>query len=93
MGYDLKAFQYGPFLQFSISIEKNCEVTSIEFSPDGKHLLLLTNTDRAYLCSTTQAGIAQEFKGLKNNKDSDSIYEGTPGGFSPDGSYRRLLMF
>ena len=78
-------------MQFSISIEKNCEVTSIEFSPDGKHLLLLTNIDRAYLCNTTQAGIAQEFKGLKNNKDTNTTNEGMPGGFSPDGNYRRLL--
>lgn len=80
--YDLKAFHYGPFLQFNVSVEKNCEVTGIEFSPDGKYLLLLTNIDRAFLCNTTQAGVAQEFKGLKNSKE-----HGMPGGFSPDGSY------
>merc|ERR1711934_1332904 len=33
-------------------------------------------------CNTTQAGVAQEFKGLKN-----STTHGMPGGFSPDGNY------
>lgn len=60
---------------------KGKKVTGIQFSPDGKHLLVTTNDSRIRLFDMDDYSMASKFKGLANDELQIKA------SFSPDGSH------
>ncbi|TMS37868.1 hypothetical protein L596_004711 [Steinernema carpocapsae] len=47
--FDVRTFEKGPFAAFNIQRENTSEIVSLQFSPNGKTILLTTNGDECYL--------------------------------------------
>ncbi|XP_040582262.1 WD repeat-containing protein 82 [Lepeophtheirus salmonis] len=80
--YDLRSYDKGPFVTFTLPQEKQCEWTSLRFSPHGKYILLSTNGRVLRLLDAFNGTPLQTLSGHMNNK-------GVPiqGCFSPDSQF------
>nr|CAG4649367.1 EOG090X073E [Scapholeberis mucronata]SVE93648.1 EOG090X073E [Scapholeberis mucronata] len=88
--YDLRSFDKGPFASFRLNAEKNCEWTGLKFSPDGKTILLSTNSSVIRLVDAFHGNPTQTLTGHTNDKkipleasfspDSQFVFSGSTDG-------------
>ncbi|KAJ8304346.1 hypothetical protein KUTeg_017929 [Tegillarca granosa] len=80
--YDLRSFDRGPFANFKLTQDKDCDWTGMKFSPDGKLILISTNGQIVRLIDAFQGNPLQTFMGIANNKGI-----GLEASFSPDSQF------
>ncbi len=80
--YDLRSYDKGPFATFRLPRENTCEWTSLNFSPNGKLLLLGTNGNVMRLIDAFEGQPLQTLSGHTNNKGL-----AIEGCFSPDSKF------
>ncbi|XP_063802611.1 WD repeat-containing protein 82-like [Pseudophryne corroboree] len=64
--YDLRSFDKGPFATFKMNYDRNCEWTSLEFSNDGKLILLSTNGGFLRLVDAFKGAMLHTFGGYNS---------------------------
>jgi len=80
--YDLRSFDKGPFTTFTLVGEQNCEWTNMKFSPDGKSILIMTNSNFMRLIDAFTGTINSTLTGHQNDKNAQLNAT-----FSPDSKY------
>nr|CAG4647937.1 EOG090X073E [Moina brachiata]SVE93039.1 EOG090X073E [Moina brachiata] len=80
--YDLRSFDKGPFATFRLNPEKTCEWTGLKFSPDGKLILLSTNSNTIRLIDAFTGNPTHALMGHQNDKKIP-----LEASFSPDSQY------
>ncbi|CAI4224519.1 unnamed protein product [Auanema sp. JU1783] len=81
--YDLRSFDKGPFMTFQVGKElDNAEWTGIEFSPDGKLIMLNTNSDYIKIVDAFHGDTKAVLRGHSNEKNE--VMEAT---FTPDSQF------
>lgn len=82
--YDLKSFDKGPFATFNLVSDSrdDCEWTGMKFSPDGKSILVMTNSKFMRLIDAFTGAITHTLTGHENNKNAQLRAT-----FSPDSKY------
>ncbi|XP_057372682.1 WD repeat-containing protein 82-like [Daphnia carinata] len=88
--YDLRSFDKGPFASFRLNTEKTCEWTGLKFSPDGKTILLSTNSSIIRLVDAFHGNPTHTLTGHLNDKklpleasfspDSQFVFSGSTDG-------------
>ncbi|KAK0398289.1 hypothetical protein QR680_002515 [Steinernema hermaphroditum] len=80
--FDLRTFEKGPFASFVIQRENTSEISSLQFSPNGKSILLTTNGDECYLVDAFTGRLQHVLNEHKNplNIPIDAT-------FTPDGQF------
>ncbi|CAG0889942.1 unnamed protein product [Cyprideis torosa] len=80
--YDVRCVDKGPFVTFKISEDKTCEWTGIEFSPDGKSILISTNGTVIRTVDSFTGELIQSFSGHLNNRSASLLAS-----YSPDSNF------
>lgn len=80
--YDLRSYDKGPFSTFKLEREKDCDWTSMKFSPDGKLILITTNGAVVRLIDAFQGQPIHSFVGHMNAKG-----QSLEACFSPDAQF------
>lgn len=80
--YDLRSFDKGPFSSFKLNSEKDAEWTGLKFSPDGKTILISTNSSLIRLIDAFNGKLMQTFTGHINSKNIP-----LEASFSPDSQF------
>jgi len=80
--YDKSNYDNGPFSDIAINEQTIYDFTSLEFSPDGKLLLLCTNGMEVYVVDAFDGLIKKRIKNIQNIKG-----EPIQAGFSPDSKH------
>lgn len=88
--YDLRSFDKGPFNTFKLPPDQNCDWTGLNFSPDGKIIMISTNGNVIHTIDGFQGTPLQTLMGHVNNKgipieacfspDSQFIFSGSTDG-------------
>jgi len=88
--FDVRAFDKGPFATFSVNLDRvaltpgdKLQFTAMEFSPDGKWILLSTNRSAILLLDAYDGDLKTVFQGHK----AQSAELGMRATFSPDGQF------
>jgi len=80
--YDLRSFEKGPFSSFDVPTPSGCEWTDLTFSPDGKLILISTNSNWLPLINAFTGYVVAELQGYINDTG-----HGLEGAFSVDSNY------
>ncbi|CAG0883249.1 unnamed protein product [Cyprideis torosa] len=80
--YDLRSFDKGPFAAFKLAPDRHCEWTALKFSPDGKLVMITTNSSTIRLIEAFNGQPLQTLTGHLNNRGG--IFEAS---FSPDSKF------
>eukprot|EP01047_Picozoa_sp_COSAG01_P051764 COSAG01_NODE_5375_length_4299_cov_5.663095_1_plen_297_part_00 len=79
--YDVRSYDKGPFNTFSGIYDEDADLTAMDISADGKHILLSTNKSTIYMLDAFEGNREIYFKGHKAN--GNDIHAT----FTPDAKY------
>ncbi|XP_077384685.1 WD repeat-containing protein 82-like isoform X2 [Festucalex cinctus] len=66
--YDIRAFAKGPFKSFEVRLNRICDWTGLNFSDDGKQILISTNGGMICILNSFTGDMMHKFSGYNNNK-------------------------
>ncbi|KRY50882.1 WD repeat-containing protein 82, partial [Trichinella britovi] len=80
--YDLRAYDKGPFNRFFFAKDTSCDWTHMDFSPDGRHILISTNGTVIRKIDSFSGMLLQTLEGRMNGRGIPIEAQ-----FTPDGRY------
>ncbi|KRX92266.1 WD repeat-containing protein 82 [Trichinella pseudospiralis] len=80
--YDLRAYDKGPFNRFFFTKDTSCDWTHMDFSPDGRHILISTNGTVIRKIDSFSGLLLQTLEGRMNGRGIPIEAQ-----FTPDGRY------
>lgn len=80
--YDLRQYDKGPFITFSLPKERDAEWSEIKFSPDGGQILVNTSGNRLHLIDAFKGDVLATLERRGKNKGQH-----LEAAFSPDGQF------
>eukprot|EP01083_Nonionella_stella_P022904 63311_1 len=78
--YDRRKYEHGPFETMNGFPACNYEWCKMEFSPDGKYILISTRTNLLMLVDSFKGTVITQFVSYKNNTNDDIVASFTPNG-------------